>query len=56
MKEITSVIILISIIKLSSYGIWNVKKEKNILGAIGVGILDIALVFQLATIIIKILK
>ena len=56
MKEIASVIIIISIIKLSSYGIWNIKKEKNILGAVGVGILDIALVFQLATIIIKIIK
>lgn len=47
MKELVTVIILFVIIRLSSYGAWNVKR--NIRGAVGVGILCLAIIFELGT-------
>lgn len=55
MKELVSVIIIWNIIKLSSYGAWNVKDKKNITGAIGVGILDIGMIFMLGTLLMEVL-
>ena len=54
MKEIASIIILFTIIRLTSYGIWNIKEEKNIMGAVGAGILNIAVIFMLASLIVRI--
>lgn len=54
MKEIASVIILLVIIRLTSYGVWNIKEKRNITGAIGAGILNIAVIFMLATVIMRI--
>lgn len=56
MKEIAAIIILFVIIKLTSYGVWNVKKDKNILGAVGVGILDVGIIFMMGSLIMKIFK
>ena len=54
MKELVSIIIIFSFIKLSSFGIWNFK-EKNFTGFLGVLLLEIAVVFMLATVITDIL-
>ena len=54
MKELVTAIILFVIVRLSSYGAWNVKKDKNIWGAVGVGLLDLAIIFELGTFMIKI--
>lgn len=55
MKELVTVIILFVIVRLSSYGAWNVRKEKNIWGAIGVGILDLAIIFELGTFMMRLM-
>lgn len=51
MKEIASVIILLVIIRLTSYGAWNIKEKKNIVGAVGAGILTMAVIFMLASLL-----
>jgi len=53
MKEVAVIIIILSLIKLTSYGIWNVNEDKNISGAVGTGILGIALIAELAALIVK---
>lgn len=52
MKELVSVIILFSFLRLGSYGIWNLRDKNNITGAVGVCILCIGIIFMLATVII----
>lgn len=54
MKELVTAIILLVIVKLFSYGAWNVKKDKNIWGAVGIGILDLAIIFELGTFMMRI--
>ena len=54
MKEAAAIIVLYSIIKLTSFGVWNVKNERNITGAAGVIILDTAMIFYFLTLISKI--
>ena len=49
MKELVTAIILFVIVRLSSYGAWNVRSDKNKWGAVGVGILCLAIIFELGT-------
>lgn len=56
MKETAAVIILFIIVKLTSYGVWNVKKEKNYMGLAGTLILDAAIAIQLVTLLYKIFR
>lgn len=55
MKEAAAIIVLYSIIKLTSFGVWNIKKERNIIGAAGVIILDAAIIFYFLTLVNKII-
>jgi len=55
MKETAAIIVLYSIIKLTSFGVWNAKKDRNITGAIGVAILDASIIFYFLTLLNKII-
>ncbi len=52
MKEIAAIIILFSVIRLSSYGAWNIKEKKNMTGAVGTLILSLAMIFFMATVLL----
>ena len=55
MKELSTIIILFSFIKLISYGAWNYKEKNNITGAVGVGILCLGIVFMMATLLFNVM-
>ena len=55
MKEIASIIILFSFLRLVSYGSWNIKEKNNIIGAVGVGILCVGIIFMMATVIFNLM-
>lgn len=54
MQEIAAIIVLFSIVKLTSYGVWNAKNDKNILAAVGTAILDGTIIVYFVTLVIKI--
>lgn len=55
MKELVTVIILFCFIRLVSYGSFNYSEHNNIIGAVGVGILCLGIVFMMATIVFNLL-
>ena len=54
MKETATIIILFCVIRLISYGNYNYSK-RNITGTVGVGILCLAIIFMMATVIFNVL-
>ncbi|MBP3361753.1 MAG: hypothetical protein J6N52_12915 [Clostridia bacterium] len=54
MQEIAAIIVLYSIVKLTAYGVWNAKNDKNTLAAVGTAIIDAAIIIYFITLIIKI--
>ena len=55
MKELVTIIILFSFLRLVSYGSYNYSEHNNITGAVGVGILCLGIIFLMATIIFNVL-
>ncbi len=55
MKELATIFILFSFLRLISYGAWNYKEKDNITGAVGVGILCVGIAFMMATVIFNVM-
>lgn len=55
MKELATIIIIFCFIRLVSYGSFNYSEKNNIIGAVGVGILCLGIIFMMATIILNVM-